>query len=681
MKLDLKSLNLSPALREQVGRTIAAQAGPAPIDALEPVAPSARPISNPAVRAELESITAPILAALGKKTVAELGQVSFGQCSQATQDPLDALVLFSLVLALQIHCPPCQAEKGCGPKPARKDPLPKLGVVAKAGAFEAPSPPPNPRDPLILIFKNVAPSTPENPTEIYMVNRSNLRDRTPVLLPADLSKAHAGAYSLILGDEWMMQHGVRPSQTLSFYQVKAKDPKASKSEVTTVSVNAKGPGLINTPTLPPGDRVGEVTVREQFRKFLDVVPAPVAPENLSHSLEGGLFTAFASAQGPATEPLARVVAQNLRTGERGPTAVVDAEDQFASSVPAKAGDPILIRIFDHSRSVDDPAYERRLTVLAGEASPALLSENPHLGIDAPPTLRLGRVELGGQGCRELVGKLAATPGSVISARRIGLDGKPGELATTIAGVEGSFRLTMPFEVHTGDVFDLLVESPFRAGPGRTAAQERAFAAARLEVTPEGGLGVVSTEGATRRRGAPEGDAPVAPISNVDTVASGEPLLHRLRPTLLDFGLCFEPFNPNTGNSASLRVRSDGRAPPRARVHWDAERSEVEVVLAPTVPGGWPEPEKDHHVPVGFGTFDGASWAFNNAAVNPVRHALVARAAGERIPVRFTHDDGETFARGELVVDVVSAGTGSGIGGTQQVRNVRLDLASIQGVGG
>lgn len=681
MKLDLKSLQMSPALREQVGRTVAAQVGQAPLGKPAQDDSCFAPVPSQAVAAELESLRASILAAVGKKTLEELAQVGIGECTQATSDPVDALVLFSLVLALRVHCPPCEGPKGCGPKPPRAEKLPKLGVVAKAGVFEEPAPPPTLRDPLILIFKNVAPSTEDSPTQIYMINKSNLRDRTPILLPADLGKAKNGEYSLILGDEWMVQHGIRPSQTVSFYQTKGKASKLAPSDATTVSVNAKGPGLINTPALPPGDRVGEVTVREQFRKFLDVVPAPVEPMNLSHVLEGGMFTAYASAKGPATEPLARVVVQNLRTGERGPMTIVDEADQFTSAVAADRGDPMLIRIFDHSRAVDDPAYERRLTVIAGESGPAMLAGNPMLGIDAPPALRLGRLELGGKGCQDLLGKLAATPGSVISARRIGLDGKAGPVATTIAGAEGSFRLPMPFEVHAGDLFDLRVENPFVSGPNRAEVQTRAVAAVRLEVGADGGFNVVSSSGAVGTRGTKEGDAPVAALSNVDTLESGEPRFHRLRPTILDFGLRFEPYNPNTGNGASMSVRSDGRAPPQAHVRWDAEKTEVEVVVSQTVPGGWPEPDKDHCPHVGFGTYGGTNWGFNNPQVNPLRHAVVGRAAGERVPVRFVHEDGSVFARGELAVETKEEGTGSGAGGMQQTRYAKLDLASLQKVGG
>lgn len=681
MKLDMKSLQLSPALREQVGRTVAAQVGQAPIEKPEREERCLGQAPSQAVRAELESITGPILAALGKKSVGEVSQVTLSDCTSATKDPVDALVLYSLVLALQVHCTPCQAPSGCGPKPPRKERLPKLGVVAKAGAFETPKPPPTPRDPLILIFKNVAPSTPENPTQIFMVNKSDLHGRKPILLPTDLSKAKDGEYSLILGDEWMAEHGIRPSQTLSFHQTKAGQSKLGPSEETTVSVNSKGPGLINTPALPPGDRVGEVTVRDQFRKFLDVVPAPVRPENLSHSLENGMFTAFASAMGPATEPLARVIVQNLATGERGPMTIVGEDDQFASAVAAKRGEPMLVRIFDHARAVDDPAYERRLTVIAGEAGPLMLAGNPQLGIDAPPALRLGRVELGGESCQELMGKLAATPGSVISVRRIGLDGKPGELARTVAVEDGSFRLPMPFEVHTGDVFEVKVESPFVFGEQRTEVQKRAVAEARLEVATDGSLSLVSSSGAVGARGTKEGDAPMAKLSNVDTVQSGEPIFHRLRPTVLDFNLRFEPFNPNTGNGASIRVRSDGRAPPRTQVQWDHEKGELVLVMAQAIPGGWPEAAKDHSSSsVGFGTYDGTSWAFNNAQVGPVRSALVGRAAGERIPVRFVHDDGVVFARAEMEVEIKVEGTGSGAGGTQQTRYVKLDPGSMQKLG-
>lgn len=681
MKLDVKTLSLSPALRAALADTISTQVRSSPKP--EAAAAMGAACSAPSVqlRSELDGLSGSILAAFGKKSLGELAPIGMSDCAKLTTDPLDALVLYSLVVAIQVHCPPVEPVKSCGPKPPRREPLPKLSVSAKAGVFESRAPAPRAIDPLILVFDKVAPSTPENPTHLYLINKSNLDDRTPILLPGDPSKAVDGRYSLVLGDAWMAEHGIRPSQSLSFYQTRGSAKATARSEETTVSVNAEGPGLIPTPALPPGDRVGEVSVREMFRKALDIVPAPVRPENLAHALEGGQARLSLSGSCPATEPFARVVLQNLRTGERGPMSIVGEDDRFATGVAAQPGDPVLVRIFDHSRSVDDPQFERRLSFLAGGAPEVMLAVNPMLGIDAPPTLRFGRLELGGKNCEEIRGKLAATPGSVVSALRIGLDGKASELARTVAGAQGSFALALPEGVHTGDIYEITVESPFALGPNRAEVQKRAALTARLEVRADGALDRVSSSGAVHDRGTKLGDAPVAALQNVDRVDSGEPFYHPLEASVLGLDLRFEPYNPNTGNGASMKVASDGRAAPRSMVRWDQEHGEVVVALAPAVAGGWPEEPREHQVNVGFAVVGGTHMGFQNPGVGPVRNAMLARAQGDRVAVRFERPGGETFLRGELVVEVKTEGTGSGVGGTQQTRYAKLDPASLTKVGG
>ncbi|MCK6546512.1 hypothetical protein L6R52_11730 [Myxococcota bacterium] len=619
----------------------------------------------PFTKVEAQAITKQLVEALGLQKESDLAQVTQSGCFQKCQNPMDGVVLWSLVIAVQVHLDGCKPVDGCV-LPRRKEPLPELGVEVCAGVFVDPQRPVQ-RDPLVFVFDKIEPSTPDNPTKIYIVNRSDLNNPKPIELPADTMKAKDGKYVLILGDEWMIANKVRAGDVLEIFQTKGKDDSPRQSPSTYARINKEGPGRHVLPRDIPQDVVGNVQLRAEFEHVLDPRPAAIRAENMDARLDGGLFRLQRRGDQPAVEPFSKVIVENLRTGEKSEPIEVDPKGGFAAQVAAQKNDPILVRIVDHSHQFGDVHFERRLTLEAGRESAPMLAVNPTLGIDGPPTAALDRIGLV-DGCAALAGTQAVTPGSLVTITR---SGHPEQTITAIADADGSFRAKMPFDVHAEDVFDLRVESPFTRIEKPEAWQARAFASARLEINENASLDVAAREGRVLDHG-----GAVKKHDNADRVDSGTPYLQDMRAKLKSFGFRFEPYNPNTGNSCSIGLVADTRAKSMARLA--LENGTVVVTLTGDVRGGWHEGTKEGHANVVWGSNNSAdNWAWNNPHVNAYRQLMVGKKAGEQVPVIFKDEAGKQIAEGMMNVRVAREGTGSGAGGYQDTRYVDLDMATVR----
>lgn len=655
---------LGDQLQRTIGRIAADPVAAQPNQVAKQAADKLELGALPFTKGEAQAITKQLVDALGLQKESDLAQVTQAQCFQKAQNPMDGVVLWSLVIAVQVHLDGCKPVDGAV-LPRRKEPLPQLGVDASAGVFVDPQRPVQ-RDPLVLVFDKIEPSTADNPTKLFIVNRSDLNNPKTIELPADTMKAKDGKYVLILGDEWMVANNIRAGDVLEVFQTKGKD-QARRSPSTYTRINKNGPGRHTLPRDLPQDVVGNVQLRAEFERILDPRPAAIRADNMDARLDGGLFRLQRRGDDPATEPFSKVIVENLRTGEKSEPVEVDAQGGFAAQVAAQKNDPILVRVVDHSNKSGDVHFERRLTLEAGRESAPLLAVNPTLGIDAPPTLALDRVALV-DGCAALAGTQAVTPGSIVTITRAG---HPEQTVTAIADADGSFRAKMPFEVYADDVFDLKVASPFTRLEKPEAWQAKAFASARLEVNQNASLDVAAREGRVLDQG-----AAVKKHDNIDRVDSGTPFLQDMRASLEGFGFRFEPFNQNTGNGCTVSLVADARAKPTARLA--LEDGAVVVRLEGNVRGGWPEGTSDAHANVIWGANNSTdSWAWNNSAVGPFRQKMVGLAAGEKVPVVFKDEQGRLMAKGEMNVSIQREGTGSGMGGYQDTRYVELDMSTLQ----
>lgn len=582
---------------------------------------------------------------LGLKTDAELALVTQEDCQKHCATPVEGLALFALVVVLQAHLCGPDTKPACGILPAKKEPLPTLDVKAYAGNYEQPVAARR-CDPLVLVFGNVAPSTPEKPVKLYLINRSDL-DAKPIELPANTEKAQNGAYSFQADGAWMQQNGIKAGAVLELYQAKLdenqKPTRISKS--TVIKVNPGGAALIASPSLPPGDVIGNVTQLPNLRLDPDPAPTHVRPARLSAALHGGLLTISPKADALALEPFAQIRLENLSTGQSSGPFEVGADGGFAATISAGPNDAIVMHAVDHSRSFGDAYYERLLTLRAGIDCEPLLAVNPALGIDGPPVIALGRVSLD---CgKTLVAQQAFTPGSLVTlSKEPDAPGEAPKIVRGIAGPDGSLSLSLPFEVHADDVFDLVVKNPFAGLDKPTPIQGKASAKARLEIGSDGSLGLVSSEGRTYAAGTAEGGAAVKGIDQTDRVESGTPLLEDAHFDIQGFSMGFRPRDWNTGNGASIQLGADQRVTPQAAVRVDGNG--LVVTLHSELRGGWSEPNKDFHLGVDFGTFGGGSWSTKNPGVAPVQQLMISKPEGTEVPVRFVTAEGKPIAEGKVV---------------------------------
>ena len=666
---------LSPHLQRVVGEVTTQAVGADPATPAKDLALQAGVGMAPG-RAELDHVAQQLARQLGLGAVTELGQVTQGHCMRCADNPMDAMVMWSLVIAVQIHCAPAEPPKK-KLLPRRQDALPKLDVEAFAGEYQD-RPQPVRVDPLVLKFGNVEPTSQDVPTKIYMVNRSNLDDPQAVLLPADLLKADGGKYGLILGDAWMAEHGIKPGNVLELYQTKGEGKAERRSPSAIVKINKGGAGLMDAPNMPPHDIVGAGQVKEMFNKALDPKPAAVRPERMQACLRGERLELSLGGDQPALEPFSKVVLENLRTGERGAEVVVAEDGTFNASVVSKEGDAILVRAVDHSHALGDTTFERLLTLQAGRDATPMLAVNPNLGVDAPPSVALGRVALSDD-CLRVRSDRGLTPGSIVTIQRAGHE---QELIKAVADATGGLDVPLPFHPHADDVFDLIVQSPFNAHVEQPAGwSAKARAEARLEINEDGTLDHVRSDGAVHTADTEAGRRPASGLDNVDRVESGTPYRQDSRLKVENLTLRFEPYNPNTGNLARLAVSADSRAPnARGWMSWDKDAGVLTVQVDAEVRGGWPQADKQVQVGLGWGEAGQASsMGFNNRGVNPIRHALVGLAADTKVAVRFQDGEGKVFAKATLNTAVTTASTGSGAGGTQQVRTLTMVPDSFEHV--
>jgi hypothetical protein len=664
---------LSPHLQRVVGQVSTQAAGvPADVQAKD-VAVQAGPGLAPG-RAELDHVAQQLLQQLGLRSLGDLAQVTQGHCLRCAEGPMDAMVMWSLVIAVQIHCAPAEPPKK-KLLPRRQDALPKLDVEACAGEYQD-RPQPIRVDPLVLKFGNVEPTSQDVPTHLYMINRSNLDDPQAVLLPGDLLKAVDGKYGLILGDAWMAEHGIKPGNVLEFYQTKGEGDAERRSPSSVVRINKGGAGLVDAPDMPPHDNIGAGPVREMFNKALDPKPAAVRPERMQACLRGDTLEVGLSSQQPALEPFSKVVVENLRTGEKSAVAEVGEDGAFKALVKARDGDPIMIRAVDHSHELGDAAFERLLTLQVGREAVPMLAVNPTLGIDAPPSVALGRLALS-EDCLRLQSDCGLTPGSIVTVQRAG---HAQETIKAVVDATGSLDVALPFAPHADDVFDVLLQNPFNAHVAQPAGwSAKARAEVRLELNEDGTLDHVRSEGAVHAADTAAGRRPVAGLDNVDRVESGTPYRQDSRLKVEGLRLYFEPFNPNTGNSVQLTASADSRAQHvTGWMAWDKAAGVLTVQVDADVRGGWPQEDKQARTHIGWGKAgEASSQGFYNQGVNPIRHAFVGLPDGAQVPVRFQDGEGRVFGEATLKTKVSTAGTGSGLGGTQQVRTLTLDPQSFR----
>ncbi|MFO0725677.1 MAG: hypothetical protein U1E65_17970 [Myxococcota bacterium] len=606
--------------------------------------------------ADARAVIEELKLSLGLKSEAELATITQEQCLAKAGSAVEGMALFALVVVIQAHLA-CEETKPSGVLPAKKEPLPTLDVKAYAGNYEQPQAPRR-CDPLVLVMNNVAPSTPDKPVKIYLINRSDL-DAKPIELPGSTEKAKDGAYSFVADGNWMQEHGIKAGAVLELVQAKldADGKPTRKSKGTVVKVNPGGAQLIGAPSLPPGDVIGNVQQLPNLRLEPDPAPSHVRATRIAAALHGGLLCLEPKGDERAIEPFAKIRLENLSTGVTSGPFEVGADGGFAASIAACKNDAIVVHIADHSHNLEDPLFERILSLRAGLESEPLLAVNPALGIDGPPSMALGRIALV-EGKR-IVSDRAITAGSIVTlTKEPDAPGEKPKVVRGIAGADGCLSLELPFEVHADDVFDLVVQNPFGGLPKPTDYQTKASAKARLEIGADGSLGLVSSEGRVHAKGSASGDAAVPMIDQTDRVESGTPLLEDAHFQIKSFKLGFRPRDWNTGNGAQISVDSDQRATPQAAVR--EENGALVVTLHSELRGGWSEPNKDFNLGVGFGSFGGSSWSNNNPqGVNPVRQLLISKPDGAEVPVRFVTAEGKPIAEGKVAAKWTTYTEGGG----------------------
>lgn len=628
------SIQLSPSLKTAVG-VFAAQTLDLPKGTR---AQDARPLlgsisaQNVDVQ-ELSSVAQKVAAQLGRANVEQLADVTRNDCLKCSSDPLDGIVLWALVLAVQVHLTGCDDKKTKLPK--RADPLPELDVTAIMGAYEDPVAPRR-VDPLVLTFGKVERGTPDKPTKLLLYNRSRLDDSKPIELPGDTAKAVDGRYSIVFGDDWIREQGLKAGNILELVQVRGE----RRSPGTVVAVNPAGPGVQPSPQLPPGDVVGDVTKRTMFRRDLDPVPTKVRPELIDVKLADSKLR-LSSTTGLAFEPFTKLALENLRTGEKA-NASVAKDGKFTLDVPAEKGDAIVLCAVDHSHGLDDPMFERRLSFVAGRDETPILGANPAIAIDSPPRLALGRLELH-HGSEHLRSQGGITPGTVLTIYRAS---HPSERSRTVADANGSIDLPLPFTPYADDVLVVEGKNPFGIKGAPAEWQKLAGFRAELEIKESGSLIPITREGDVR-----DAACSVQKPLGADTLDGAEPD-RSARFEIESASMSFSTYDWRTGNSAGVRGRTDlVHDQATAAVNFDAAKDEIVIRIAAQKGGGW---RSESLGDVGsastyFEQVGRGSWTDQNSAVPILRKQLFARGEGSSIAVRFEDSEGRAQARGFMKI--------------------------------
>ncbi len=588
-------------------------------------------------------------------------QLSPAQCQDCFPGNAEkGMLLSALVQLVQVNLAPCQP----GPDLVRKTPLEPLGVeLAIAGIYTHPKQPAVRPDPLLLQFSNVVRGS-----ELYMVNRSDLDDPKPIRLPTD-TLHHAetdGDYSLILDDAWMNANGIRPGAVLEFYQ--EKGGRTSDSKV--VALNPGGARTIPAPKLSGGEIFGDVVKDSHFEIARDQWPAGVRIDRLQSAFQGDQITLSAKLGrggiASFTEPKAKIVLENLRTGKVSDPVTVADDGSFKVGVDARPSDPILARVVDHSghfesSSQRDPMRERRIAFSAG-GSDFVLARNPRLGIDGPPEVSLSRVGLDTRaGATELAGACALTPGSIITV----VNQETGARSVAVADRQGSFR--MPVDAKLGDYLDVRVRNPFvsEQPEGTLGARNEAFFSLHVEGSAKRAelVGVPGVNGGV----VPEDRGAVKPASDVDPIGDGRPQAHATRPNvdIVQFDTRTENRGFNRRSIAGFHVglawaqglvgekpwiggstfdgRRDAGYVMQATSAVDTATRQITITLDATQRGGW----LDESAP-------GQSSVF--APIDTGR--LGAGAKGETFEILVKSPSGEVLSRSRALFDGQLRGLGS-----------------------
>ena len=651
------TVQLTPKLQTFVGALAGAQV-PAQATAGQAQAAMGSWQAPKLAAADVANAKSQVMAELKLAKPEDLANVTQGQCMAACGDPMQGLILWALVMAVQIYLPPCEAPKKCVLKP-RTDPLPTLGAKAIMGNYEAPQPPP---DPLIITFDKVAKSTPDNPTKLWMINRSNLWSDEPIELPGDPSKAADGEYSLTLGEDWLDEHGIHAGNVLELYQTKG----SRESEGRVIPINTKGPGVQKSPKLPPGDVVGNVSPKSLFRRVSDPVPPQIRPECFSATLADGCVE-LSAANG--LEPRARVEMVNLRTNQ-STIGTVGSNGKMCMTVAAEAGDPMMIKAVDHSHELGSFKFERRMTLVAGQSTP-LLAQNPELAIDGPPSLSLGRTALTDE-CQKLTIDAGVTPGTVVKLHRAG---SPAKSAVGVADECGSVSINLPFTPHADDVLIVEGKNPFGIGNKRGEWQKKAAFTAELELNSDGSLDLVKAEGAVSK-----GSAQPAGVNQKDDVRSAQPD-RSIRAQVESAELSCSTYDRRTWNRASLGMKSDIVCDNATAVfNFDSDKGEIVVTIGAQKGGGWRAEELgETSTSSYFQSVGRGAWSDQNSVVGKFRQALPAKGKGGSIPIRFETPEGEVFSRGTMSVDMKTPAHSTGARQKNHpVWYASLDAASVVG---
>lgn len=656
------------------GRPAAAQAAPSHVvnrgqaqaapEAAKPVLTDAyiAQHADPKALAEARSLLqAGVFAEAGVQDLKAALQLSPAQCQACFPgNPEKGMLLSALVQLVQVNLAPCQPE----PDLVRKTPLQPLGVeLAIAGIYTRPKQPVVRPDPLLLQFSNVVRGG-----ELYMVNRSDLDDPKPIRLPTD-TLHHAetdGDYSLILDDAWMNANGIRPGAVLEFYQ--EKGGRTSDSKV--VALNPGGARTIPAPTLSNGEVFGDVVKDSHFEIARDQWPAAVRVDRLQSAFQGDQITLSAplgrGGIAAFTEPKAKIVLENLRTGQVSEPVTVADDGSFQVGIDARPNDPIMARVVDHSSRFEassdrDPMHERRISFTAGGAD-FVLAQNPRLGIDGPPQVSLSRIGLDTKGgATELAGACALTPGSIITV----VNQETGARAVAVADRQGSFRV--PVDAKLGDYLDVRVRNPFVSEKPEGTLGDRNEQVFSLHV--EGSSKKVELVGVPGVNGGvvPEDRGAVKPADGVDRLGDGRPRAHATRPSVevvrFDSRTENQGFNrrsisgfhvglewaqgligqkPWIGGSTFDGRRDTGYVA-TARSEVDTEKRQIVITLDATQRGGWLDESKP-----------GQSSVF--APIDTGR--LGASAKGETFEVLVKSPSGEVISRSRALWDGRLSAVGS-----------------------
>jgi hypothetical protein len=389
------------------------------------------------------------------------------------------------------------------------------------------------RDPLILELMGIVPGA-----KITIRNRSDLTKgaKDTITLPGDTKKftGDGGYYNIVLSAEWLEKNCIRPGDILEIRQ----EVKGEKSDPAVVPTNLRPANAPQTYgsraqplsiNLPPGDRIDlNETVTNFFALDPDPRPPQVDPSRFTQDLCDGKVTVEGL---EAVEPSAMVSIDNVAKMFHAQPTKVSNDGRVTSSIQADKGDPMVIRVVDHSNpNGGNVLAERRLTMVAG-VSGAVLARNPALGIDGTPEIALSRFEIdsvNGQG--RLSGKASITEGSLITITNM----TTGETHRTAADAKGSFAIDGDFKL--GDVLDITAANPFSDAPSPHGGTMKCLTKLRATVAEKGGTCGLELDTMISGDASRVIDKAVKPHGNVDDLKSLEPEGHpvAVEPTGLNF---------------------------------------------------------------------------------------------------------------------------------------------------